>query len=237
MTDPAAILSPDEHDRFLRLVVSSGALQFGEFTTKSGRKTPYFVNFGHMTTGAELDEWSQHYATAIERHFGRDVDVLFGPAYKGIPLAAATAMQLSRRWERPVGFAYDRKEAKAHGEGGSLVGHSFQDGDRVVIVEDVTTAGTSIRNSVPMLRAAANVDIRGLVISIDRWERGTGDDRATVEIAREFDFDVVSLTTTPRLVEALEGATFDDRIVLDAPSAERIRAHLSEHGPRDPEGA
>jgi orotate phosphoribosyltransferase len=170
---------------FIEFMVRSNVLTFGDFVAKSGRRTPYFVNTGRYRTGAQLERLASAYADAIERHLGGDFDVLFGPAYKGIPLAVATSMELARRG-RNVGFAFNRKEAKDHGEGGTLVGWELSAGQRVLIVEDVTTAGTSIRETVPILRAAADVVLAGLVVAVDRMERGTGDVSALAEVGATY---------------------------------------------------
>ena len=159
---------------FITFMVRSGVLAFGDFTTKSGRRTPYFVNTGRYRTGAQMNRLGRFYADAIQDRLAGEVDVLFGPAYKGIPLVIATSMALAAHHGRDVAWCFDRKEVKDHGEGGALVGHPLADGDRVLIVEDVTTAGTSIRQAVPLLRAAADVELAGLVVSVDRMERGSG---------------------------------------------------------------
>jgi orotate phosphoribosyltransferase len=187
---------------FIELMVEAEVLSFGDFTTKSGRKTPYFVNTGRFRTGSHLRRLAGHYADAIFGSFGRDFDVLFGPAYKGIPLAAATAMACAERG-RDAAFCFNRKEAKDHGEGGALVGHSPADGDRVVIIEDVTTAGTSIRETVPILRAAANVQLVGLVVAVDRQERATGSQSALDEVAHAFSMKTTSIVTVTEIFEYL----------------------------------
>ena len=145
---------------FIEFMLESGVLLFGDFTTKSGRKTPYFVNTGLYRTGAQLAQLGRFYAAAAVERFGDSFDVMFGPAYKGIPLVATTAIALSESG-RDVAWCFDRKEAKTHGEGGMLVGHTLADGDRVLIIEDVTTAGTSIRETVPKMRAVADVKLAG----------------------------------------------------------------------------
>ena len=161
------------------ILVQSGALKFGSFTTKSGRSSPYFINWGHLCRGRDLSYIAGLYADALNEHFGDDQYCLFGPAYKGIPLVVTTAVALSARG-RDVSFCFNRKEAKDHGEGGVLVGHQPQNNERVLIIEDVTTAGTSIRETVPILRHAADIQLAGLVVSADRKERGTGNDTALV---------------------------------------------------------
>ena len=160
--------------QFIEFMVRSNVLTFGDFVTKSGRKTPFFINAGNYSTGEQLVRLGQYYAAALRQNLGDAVDVLFGPAYKGIPLAVTTATALFNLHGQNVSFCFNRKEAKDHGEGGILVGRKLRDGDRIVIVEDVTTAGTSVRESIPLLTGAAKVTLAGLVVSVDRMERGTG---------------------------------------------------------------
>jgi orotate phosphoribosyltransferase len=210
------------------LLLDAGVLSFGDFTTKSGRATPYFLDFGRVRTGPQVTTLASLYATTIDETFGRDVDVLFGPAYKGIPLAVATAQALSVLQDREVGFCFDRKEAKDHGEGGLLVGAVPVDGDRVVIVEDVTTAGTSIRETVPKLRAVAPaVEVVGLVIAVDRAERAPDSDRSALDVvATEFDLVAAAVTDIDTLVEHLR----DRGGVLGADDIERIATYRTTWG-------
>jgi orotate phosphoribosyltransferase len=218
---------------FVELLVRADVLSFGDFVTKSGRPTPYFANFGNVRSGGQIAELGRLYADRIVEVFGDGVDVVFGPAYKGIPLAVTTAAALAEHHGRDVGFAFDRKEAKDHGEGGALVGHQLEDGDRVVIVEDVTTAGTSVRETVPKLRAVADVSVVGLVIGLDRRERGpSGDASALDGLAAEFGLIGTSLATIEQVMDVLVGREIDGRVVLTAAHAERIAAHLAQHGPR-----
>ena len=193
---------------FIEFMVQSEVLTFGDFTTKSGRKTPYFVNTGRYRSGEQIARLGQFYADAIEAALGDSYDVLFGPAYKGIPLAVTTASALSTRG-KSVGFCFNRKEAKDHGEGGVLVGHPPADGERVLIVEDVTTAGTSIRETVPILRAAAAVELAGLVVSVDRQERGAGDRAALEEVGEEFGMPTFAIVTLAEIVDHLSGREVD----------------------------
>ena len=170
---------------FIDFMIEAEVLTFGDFVTKSGRPTPYFVQTGKYRSGDQIRRLGEFYADAIEANFG-EFNVLFGPAYKGIPLAVATASALAARGT-DVGFMFNRKETKDHGEGGVLVGHEPQAGDRVLIIEDVTTAGTSIRETVPVLRAAADIELAGLIVSVDRMERGTGDMAALAQVRRVCD--------------------------------------------------
>ena len=216
---------------FIEFMLRSGVLLFGDFTTKSGRRTPYFVNTGRYRTGEQLARLGRYYAAAAQEHFGDAFDVLFGPAYKGIPLVATTAVALAAAG-RDVAWCFDRKEAKDHGEGGRLVGHSPRDGDRVLILEDVTTAGTSIRETVPKLRAAAAVRLAGLLVSVDRCERGTGDRAALDELAEEFDMPTRAIVTVHDVIAHLHGRRIDGRIAIDDEMRARMEAYVAAHAPR-----
>jgi orotate phosphoribosyltransferase len=221
----------DRTASFVEFLVQCDALRFGDFTARSGRSTPYFVNFGAVRSGSQIMRLGEFYAARIMEAFGHEVDVVFGPAYKGIPLAVTTAIALHRHHGRDVGFCFDRKEAKDHGEGGNLVGHPLADGDRVVIVEDVTTAGTSIRATVPRLRQAADVDLRGLVVGVDRLERGSRHDLSALEeIAGEFDLRTVSLATIEDVVDHLSHHEVEGRRVLDEEDLARIGTYRAEYG-------
>jgi len=197
-------------------------LTFGDFVTKSGRETPYFVQTGKYRLGSQIRRLGEFYADSILEHFGTDFDVLFGPAYKGIPLAVETAGALAAKGH-DCGFCFNRKEAKDHGEGGVLVGHPLVDGDRVLIIEDVTTAGTSIRETVPVLRAAADVTLSGLIVSVDRMERGTGDNSALQQIAKEFEIPTHAIVTVEEVIEHAD---------LSADMVAKMRSYLETYGPR-----
>ena len=179
-----------------------------------------------------MERLGRFYADAAADRLGSDFDVLFGPAYKGIPLLIATSMALAVHHGRDVAWCFDRKEAKDHGEGGTLVGHPLADGDRVLIVEDVTTAGTSIRGTVPLLRAAADVELAGLVVSVDRMERGTGEASALEELAETFDMPSFAIVTLDEIVEHLGGREVEGRLVLTPEIRERIEAYRAEYGAR-----
>ena len=223
----------DAHAReLIDLMVRCEALCFGDFTAKSGRKTPYFVNSGRVRTGSQIATLGRLYARSLQERLGDGYDVLFGPAYKGIPLVVATAAALSEHHGRDVGFCFNRKEAKDHGEGGVLVGHELRDGDRVVIVEDVTTAGTSIREVVPIIQRAAKVKLTGLVVAVDRMERGTGDESALSELSMTFGMSAWSLVTIEQVMGDLHGRSIDGRVVLDDAMHARMLAYLAEHGAR-----
>ncbi len=223
----------DRTREYVEFMVRCEVLSFGDFVGKSGRRMPYFVNAGRYRTGEQIGQLGRYYAAAIEDAFGADVEVLFGPAYKGIPLAVATSIALAEQHGRDVGFCFDRKEAKDHGEGGSLVGHPLADGDRVVIVEDVTTAGTSVRETVPLLRATADVEVVGLVVGVDRRERGSSGERsALAELADEFGFATLALATIDDIVEHLRDREVDGERVLGDADLARIASYRAEHGTR-----
>jgi len=215
---------------FVEFMVRSQVLTFGDFVTKSGRKTPFFINTGRYKTGSELARLGRFYAQAIVGQLGTGYDVLFGPAYKGIPLVVTTAMALAERHGHDVGFCFNRKEAKDHGEGGVLIGQPLRDGQRVVIVEDVTTAGTSIRETVPILRAAAKVEIAGLVVSVDRMERGTGELNALAEIRRELGAPAFAIVTIDEVTAWLRGRTIDGKVVIDDATHARIEQYRRDYG-------
>ena len=214
---------------FIEFMVRCEVLTFGDFTTKSGRKTPYFVNTGKYRSGTQIARLGEFYADAIQGRLSEGYDVLFGPAYKGIPLAVTTAAALASRG-KDVGFCFNRKEAKDHGEGGVLVGHQPTDGERVLIVEDVTTAGTSIRETVPVLRAAAAVELAGLIVSVDRQERGKGERAALAEVGEEFGMPTFAIVTLAEIVEHLSGREIDGRVVLGDADLARIEAYRAEYG-------
>lgn len=220
----------DDYKRqFIEFMVRSEVLTFGDFTTKSGRKTPFFINTGRYKNGEQIAKLGDFYAQAILSQFGEGFDVLFGPAYKGIPLCVATAMQLNARGKN-VGFCFNRKEAKDHGEGGTLIGHTPKDGDRVVIIEDVTTAGTSIRETMPLLQQAAAVKVVGLIVSVDRMERGTGPKNALAEVSSEFGFKGCAIVTIEEVMESLRGRVVDGRVVLDDDIHQRMLAYRAQYG-------
>jgi orotate phosphoribosyltransferase len=219
----------DYKQQFIDFMVRCEVLTFGDFTTKSGRKTPFFINTGRYKNGEQIAKLGDFYAQAILSQFGDGFDVLFGPAYKGIPLCVATAMQLNARGKK-VGFCFNRKEAKDHGEGGTLIGHAPKDGDRVVIIEDVTTAGTSIRETMPLLQQAAKVNVVGLIVSVDRMERGTGPKNALAEVSSEFGFKGCAIVSIEEVMASLRGRAVDGRVVLDDDIHQRMLAYRAQYG-------
>ncbi len=214
----------DYQREFIDFMVRCEVLTFGDFVTKSGRKTPYFVNTGRYRTGAQIAQLGRFYAAAIVAR-GVGYDMLFGPAYKGIPLVVTTATALHTEHGIDAPFGFDRKEVKDHGEGGSLVGYKPRDGDRVLIVEDVTTAGTSVRETVPKLTAAADVSVSGLIVSVDRMERGRTERGALAELTDEFGLDAFAIVTLDDIVEHLGPR-------LSPADLDRIAAYRAEYGAR-----
>lgn len=215
---------------FIEFMVEAGVLTFGDFTTKSGRKTPFFINTGNYRTGAQISRLGGFYAQAIVSSLGTKFDVLFGPAYKGIPLAVAAAIQLAASHEKDAAVCFNRKEAKDHGEGGSLIGHKLRDGDRVLIIEDVTTAGTSIRETVPILRAAADISLAGLVVSVDRMEKGSGPQSALDEIRESFGMPTAAIVTLDEIISHLHNREISGTIVLDDDIKSRIDTYREAYG-------
>ncbi len=190
---------------FIEFMMSADVLRFGDFVTKSGRNTPYFVNTGNYRTGKQIATLAKFYAALIKNECGDDFDCMFGPAYKGIPLAAAAAAALYNEHGIDKPYFFNRKEEKDHGEGGSLVGYKPQDGDRVIIIEDVITAGTAIRETVPILTAAADVKIPHMFISVDRCEVGqTPGKTAVMEVMEDFGINVHAIVTVRDIHEYLK---------------------------------
>jgi len=215
---------------FITFMVKSNVLTFGDFTTKSGRKTPFFINTGNYDNGEQMTQLGEFYAQALINVYGRDFDGLFGPAYKGIPLVVTTAIALNNRFGENKTFTFNRKEAKDHGEGGSLVGHQFNHGERVIIVEDVTTAGTSIRESVPLLKGAADVDIKALLVSVDRQERGTTQLSALDQIREDFGILPIPIVTLEEIVEFLYNREIEGRVYIDPETLSRIKDYRAQYG-------
>ena len=201
-------------EEFIKFMTECGVLTFGEFTLKSGRKAPYFVNTGNYKTGAQLCRLGEYYAACMQEH-GLRADVLFGPAYKGIPLAAAAAIALYKEHGIEVGYAYDRKEVKDHGEGGMIVGSKLEDGTKVVLIEDVMTSGKALREVYPKLKSVADVNITGMVITVDRQEKGLQSEKSAVqEVKEEFGIDVCSIVTVSDIIAAIEAGVVDGKAYL-----------------------
>ncbi|MGN0989665.1 MAG: orotate phosphoribosyltransferase [Eubacteriales bacterium] len=203
-------------EEFIRFMADCGVLTFGDFTLKSGRKAPYFINTGNYKTGAQLARLGSFYASCIKEN-GIDAETVFGPAYKGIPLAVSTAVALSNDHGIDVGYCFDRKETKDHGEGGMFVGKQLKDGEKVVIIEDVMTSGKALREVLPKLRDAANVDITGMVISVDRMEKALDSDMSAVQSAyTDFGVKVYSIATINDIIAAVESGVIAGKEYLGA---------------------
>ena len=215
---------------FIEFMIDCEVLKFGDFVTKSGRKTPFFVNTGFYRTGSQLRRLGVYYAKAIQSAFGLDFDVLFGPAYKGIPLTVAAAMSLSELYGADIRYCSNRKEIKDHGDKGILLGSPIGDRDKVVIIEDVTTAGTSIEETLPIIRAQGDVDVLGLVVSVDRMERGQGAKSALKEIEEKYGFKTTAIVTMAEVVEHLYNKPYKGRIVIDDTLKAAIDAYYEQYG-------
>ena len=209
---------------FIDFMIECEVLKFGDFVTKSGRKTPFFVNTGFYRSGAQLSKLGKYYAKAIRGAFGDDFDILFGPAYKGIPLSVATSMALSEEGV-DVKYCSNRKEVKDHGDTGILLGSPIKDGDKIVIIEDVTTAGTSIEETLPIIKAQGNVDVLGLVVSVDRCERGQGEKSALVEISEKYCIKTTAIVTMNEVVEYLYNKEVGGRIIID----EKLKSAIDDY--------
>lgn len=219
-------------EEFITFMVRAGVLTFGDFVTKSGRKTPYFINTGNYKTGAQAAQLGDYYAACIQEHLPDGVDCLFGPAYKGIPLAVAAASSLYRNYGRDLPYCFNRKEAKDHGEGGSMVGYKPQDEDRVVIVEDVVTAGTAVRESLALFQALGDLKVTALIVSVDRMERGTRDCSTLDELRADHGIAVYPIVTVREILAFLHNREIDGRVYIDNAMKARMEAYLAEYGPR-----
>ena len=215
-------------EEFITFMVRAGVLTFGDFTTKSGRRTPYFINTGNYKTGAQAAKLGDYYAACIQQNLPDGVDCLFGPAYKGIPLAVSAAASLYRNYGRDLPYCFNRKEAKDHGEGGVMVGCKPQDGDRVVIVEDVVTAGTAVRESIELFQHVADVKMRALIVSVDRMERGTTLD----ELREDYGIAVYPIVTVREIIAFLHNRELDGRVYIDDEMKGRMEAYLEQYGAR-----
>lgn len=206
---------------FIKFMVESGVLTFGDFTLKSGRRAPYFINCGNYKTGAQLAKLGEFYAECIKDN-NIPIETLFGPAYKGIPLAVSAVVALSNKFGIDVSYCFDRKEAKDHGEGGMFVGKTLTEGEKVVIIDDVMTSGKALKESVPKLMSAANVDITGMVITVDRMEKGLNSDLSAVQEAyNEFGIKVYSIVNMEDIINAIKTGVIGYSEYLDAMLAYR----------------
>lgn len=216
---------------FIEFMVESDVLKFGEFTLKSGRKSPFFMNAGAYVTGTQLMKLGEYYAKAIHNAFGDEFDVLFGPAYKGIPLSVAAAIAYAKLYGKDVRYCSNRKEVKDHGDAGILLGSKLKDGDRVVIIEDVTTSGKSIEETYPVLKAQADVRIVGEIVSLNRMEKGkSGDKSALEQITKQYGFPTSAIVTMKEVTEYLYNQPCHGKIVIDDTLKAAIDAYYEQYG-------
>ena len=217
-------------DQFVHFLVEAGALKFGDFVTKSGRNTPYFINTGEFRTGRTLSKLAEFYAAAFMKHFDGKAQNLYGPAYKGIPLCAATAMKLSDVYSQDLTFTYNRKEARDHGEGGMLVGYKYAEKTNVVIIEDVITAGTSVNETMQALSKIENANVIGLLISVDRKEKLENGKSALQTVQDEYGIEAHSIVNINDIIAFLESE--ENRKKINAPEGilEKVYAYREKWG-------
>ena len=216
---------------FIEFMVDSNVLKFGDFTLKSGRKSPFFMNAGAYVTGTQLRKLGEYYAKAIHDNYGLDFDVLFGPAYKGIPLSVATTMAFSELYGKDIRYCSNRKEVKDHGDTGILLGSKLQDGDRVVIIEDVTTSGKSIEETFPIIKAQADVEIKGLMVSLNRMEVGKGGEKCALdEIKDLYGFETSAIVDMAEVTEYLYNRPCNGKVVIDDEIKAAIDAYYEKYG-------
>ncbi len=215
---------------FIEFMVDSNVLKFGEFTLKSGRKSPFFMNAGSYVTGRQLSRLGEYYAKAIHDHYGDEFDILFGPAYKGIPLSVATTMAFDRLYGKEIRYCSNRKEVKDHGDTGILLGSLIKDGDRVVIIEDVTTSGKSIEETFPILKAQGDIKVLGLMVSLNRMEKGKGDKSALQEIQELYGFKTGAIVTMQEVVEHLYNRPYQGKIYIDDEIKQAIDQYYEVYG-------
>lgn len=216
---------------FIEFMVDSNVLKFGEFTLKSGRKSPFFMNAGAYVTGAQLRKLGEYYAKAIHDNYGTDFDVLFGPAYKGIPLSVAATIAFSELYGKEIRYCSNRKEVKDHGDTGILLGSKLKDGDKVVIIEDVTTSGKSIEETFPIIKAQADVEILGLMVSLNRMEVGKGGKKSALDEIKEiYGFDANAIVTMAEVVEHLYNKEYKGKVIIDDAIKAAIDAYYEQYG-------
>ena len=221
----------DYKKEFIEVMVESNVLKFGEFTLKSGRKSPFFMNAGAYVTGTQLRKLGEYYAKAIHDTYGLDFDVLFGPAYKGIPLSVATTMAFSELYGKDIRYCSNRKEVKDHGDTGILLGSKLQDGDRVVIIEDVTTSGKSIEETFPIIKSQADVEVKGLMVSLNRMEVGKGGEKCALdEIKDLYGFDTAAIVSMAEVTEYLYNKPCNGKVVIDDTIKAAIDAYYKQYG-------
>ena len=222
----------DYKREFIEFMVESDVLKFGEFTLKSGRKSPFFMNAGAYVTGNQLRRLGEYYAKAIHETFGDDFDVLFGPAYKGIPLGVVTAIAYDNLYGKEIRYCSNRKEAKDHGaDAGNLLGYVLQDGDSVVIIEDVTTSGKSIDETYPLISGVADIEVKGLMVSLNRMEVGKGGKKAAIdEVSEKYGFPTAAIVDMAEVTEYLHNREVNGRVVIDDGIKAAIDAYYEQYG-------
>lgn len=218
---------------FINFMVDSDVLKFGEFTLKSGRKSPFFMNAGAYVTGTQLNRLGEYYAKAIHDNFGLDFDILFGPAYKGIPLSVVTCAAISRLYGVDIRYCSNRKEIKDHGDTGILLGSKMKDGDRVLMIEDVTTSGKSIEETFPIIKGQADVEIVGLIVSLNRMEKGLDSDKCALdEIYDKYGIKACSIVNMDEVTEYLYNKEIDGRIIIDDDIKKALDEYFKTYGAR-----
>ncbi len=218
---------------FIEFMVESDVLKFGEFTLKSGRKSPFFMNAGAYVTGSQLMRLGEYYAKAIHDNYGDDFDVLFGPAYKGIPLSVATSIAFYKLYGKEIRYCSNRKEVKDHGDTGILLGSKIKDGDKVVIIEDVTTSGKSIEETFPILKAQGDIEIKGLMVSLNRMEQGKGGEKTALdEIQDLYGFPTAAIVTMEEVVECLYNKECLGKVVINDELKAAIDEYYKQYGVR-----
>ena len=216
---------------FIEFMVESDVLKFGDFTLKSGRKSPFFMNAGAYVTGSQLRRLGEYYAKAIHDNFGLDFDVVFGPAYKGIPLSVVTAIALSDLYGKEARYCSNRTEAKDHGDAGILLGSPLRDGDRVIMVEDVTTSGKSIEETYPIITGQADIEVKGLMVSLNRMEVGKGGQIAALDEVRErYGFPTAAIVSMAEVTEYLHNRECNGRVVINDDIKAAIDAYYEQYG-------
>ena len=218
-----------DKDAFIRFLVECNALKFGEFQLKSGRIAPYFINTGMFDTGTRITQLGLHYAKAVHRHFGTRFDGIYGPAYKGVPLCVSTAMALAGMGQ-DTGYVFNRKEAKTYADKSSTVGMALTSGTRLILVDDVITSGKAIRESLEILKTSGNPQVKGIVISVDRQEKGTTDRNALAEVAETLRIPIFAIVTLADITAFLHNKEINGKIILDDAMMEKINAYLAHYG-------
>jgi len=217
-------------EEFIETMVCSKVLTFGEFILKSGRKSPYFINTGLFRTGAQIAKLGEYYAACYMANVKGGADALYGPAYKGIPLVVSAAAALYLRYQIDIPYCFNRKESKDHGEGGLIIGYRPMDKDRIVMIDDVTTAGTAMRENLPIIQNEAKAKVIALIISVDRMEKGTGQLSAVQQIKNDFGIEVYPIVTVREIIDYLYGRKIGDKVIIDDLIKEKMELYLLEYG-------